>query len=40
MDDTRLVLQFMTGWKATHVRREINDAAHILVRLAIRNIID
>ena len=30
----------MSGWKATHARREANGAAHVLARLATRNIID
>jgi ribonuclease HI len=40
VDDMRLVLQSMTEWKAAHVRREANGAAHILAKLATRNVID
>jgi hypothetical protein len=38
--DAKLILNSLSNWKSNHVHRNINGAAHILAKLASKNVID
>jgi hypothetical protein len=40
VEDAKLILNSLSNRKSNHVRRNINGAAHILPKLATKNVID